>query len=103
MVSVSLHLDDCGMDNGPLKVRPGTHGFARLTRERMDELASEVPEEICCLRQGRALHAAPAAACVITRAQGASSQVHSSEIRAGGSAAARHEMGVRMESPTLTN
>jgi hypothetical protein len=55
MVSVRLHLDDCGLDNGPLKVRPGTHGFGRLTRERMDELTTEVPEEICCLNAGDAL------------------------------------------------
>ena len=55
MVSVRLHLDDCGVDNGPLKARPGTHSFGRLTRERMDELAHEIPEEICCLNAGDAL------------------------------------------------
>ncbi len=55
MVSVRLHLDDCGVDNGPLKVRPGTHSLGRLTRERMSELAAEVPEEICCLNAGDAL------------------------------------------------
>jgi KTSC domain/Phytanoyl-CoA dioxygenase (PhyH) len=54
-VSVRLHLDDCGVDNGPLKVRPGTHSFGRLTRERISELAAEVPEEVCCLNAGDAL------------------------------------------------
>jgi ectoine hydroxylase-related dioxygenase (phytanoyl-CoA dioxygenase family) len=55
MLTVRLHLDDCGLDNGPLKVRPGTHRFGRLTRERMDELAADIPEEICCLNAGDAL------------------------------------------------
>jgi hypothetical protein len=55
MLTVRLHLDDCGADNGPLKVRPGTHGLGRLTRERISELAAEVPEEICCLDAGDAL------------------------------------------------
>jgi ectoine hydroxylase-related dioxygenase (phytanoyl-CoA dioxygenase family) len=55
VVSVRLHLDDCGVDNGPLKVRPGTHSLGRPTRERMSELATEVPEEICCLNAGDAL------------------------------------------------
>jgi ectoine hydroxylase-related dioxygenase (phytanoyl-CoA dioxygenase family) len=43
------------MDNGPLKVRPGTHSFGRLTHDRMDELAREIPEDICCLNAGDAL------------------------------------------------
>jgi ectoine hydroxylase-related dioxygenase (phytanoyl-CoA dioxygenase family) len=55
MVTLRLHLDDCGVDNAPLKVRPGSHGFGRLTRERMDELAREIPDEICCLNAGDAL------------------------------------------------
>jgi hypothetical protein len=55
MVSVRLHLDDCGPDNGPLKVRPGTHSLGRLIRERINELATEAPEEICCLKAGDAL------------------------------------------------
>jgi ectoine hydroxylase-related dioxygenase (phytanoyl-CoA dioxygenase family) len=55
MLTVRLHLDDCGADNGPLKVRPGTHNSGRLSRERIDELAREVPEEICCLAPGDAL------------------------------------------------
>jgi len=55
MLTVRLHLDDCGADNGPLKVRPGTHNSGRLPRERISELATEVPEEICCLDAGDAL------------------------------------------------
>ena len=55
MVSVRLHLDDCGPDNGPLKLRPGTHIRGRLTRERINESGTEVPEEICCLKAGDAL------------------------------------------------
>ena len=55
MLTIRLHLDDCGADSGPLKVRPGTHGLGRLSRQRIDELAVDVPEEICCLAAGDAL------------------------------------------------
>jgi len=37
MVTLRFHLDDCGEDNGPLKVVPGSHCRGRL--ERNDQLA----------------------------------------------------------------
>ncbi len=33
MVTMRLHLDDCGPDNGPLRVMPGSHCEGLLTRE----------------------------------------------------------------------
>jgi hypothetical protein len=35
MLTVRLHLDDCGEDNGPLKVLASTHGLGRIARERI--------------------------------------------------------------------
>jgi len=66
MLTVRLHLDDCGPDNGPLRVRPGTHAFGRLTR---DAIARNTrAEETCCVKKGDAvlmrpllLHASSAA------------------------------------------
>ena len=33
MLTVRLHLDDCGEDNGPLRVLPGSHRLGRLTSQ----------------------------------------------------------------------
>jgi ectoine hydroxylase-related dioxygenase (phytanoyl-CoA dioxygenase family) len=68
MLTVRLHLDDCGPDNGPLKVRPGTHMMGRLTREAIDNTRGTIAEETCCVKKGAAvvmrpllLHASSAA------------------------------------------
>jgi hypothetical protein len=34
MLAVRLHLDDCGEDNGPLRVLPGSHAWAGLDASR---------------------------------------------------------------------
>jgi ectoine hydroxylase-related dioxygenase (phytanoyl-CoA dioxygenase family) len=36
MITLRLHLDDCGPVNGPLKVIPGSHREGRLSRERIE-------------------------------------------------------------------
>jgi ectoine hydroxylase-related dioxygenase (phytanoyl-CoA dioxygenase family) len=36
MITLRLHLDDCGTENGPLKVIPGSHREGRLSRERIE-------------------------------------------------------------------
>jgi ectoine hydroxylase-related dioxygenase (phytanoyl-CoA dioxygenase family) len=55
MLTVRLHLDDCGNDNGPLRVRPGTHAFGRLTRDAIDTARDTTAEETCCVKKGDAL------------------------------------------------
>ncbi len=69
MVTLRLHLDDCGEDNGPLRVLPGTHRLGRLPHARIAELRGEITEEICIAPLGSALvmrplllHASSAAA-----------------------------------------
>ena len=44
MFSLRLHLDDCGPDNGPLKIIPGSHRLGRLSvREVLDLGARHEP------------------------------------------------------------
>lgn len=45
MVTLRLHLDDCTLDNGPLRVLPGTHRHGRLDDRQIDEFRSEIPEQ----------------------------------------------------------
>lgn len=54
MLTVRLHLDDCGPDNGPLRVLPGTHLKGRLTGEQIRE-ASQHPETVCACDAGTVL------------------------------------------------
>ncbi len=55
MVTVRLHLDPCGPENGPLRVLPGTHRHGRLTDAQTETLRSEVPETVCTAGAGDAL------------------------------------------------
>ncbi|MGH7136010.1 MAG: phytanoyl-CoA dioxygenase family protein, partial [Pirellulales bacterium] len=51
MVAVRVHLDDCGPDNGPLRVLPGSHRFGWLDDE-LDDWKSRVAEVVCTVRCG---------------------------------------------------
>lgn len=51
MIAVRVHLDDCGPDNGPLRVLPGSHRSGWV-ENRLDEWKSRVPEVVCTVRCG---------------------------------------------------
>jgi hypothetical protein len=51
MIAVRVYLDDCGPDNGPLRVLPGSHRFGWLD-DRLDDWKSRVPEVTCTVRCG---------------------------------------------------
>lgn len=51
MVAVRVHLDDCGPDNGPLRVLPGSHRTGWLDDE-LDDWKQRVPEAICAVKCG---------------------------------------------------
>ena len=51
MIAVRVHLDDCGADNGPLRVLPGSHRCGWLDEE-LDAWKARVPEAICIVKSG---------------------------------------------------
>jgi hypothetical protein len=54
MLAVRLHLDDCGPDNGALRVLPGSHRHGWLDAE-IDRWKKEVAEVCCSVNCGGAL------------------------------------------------
>ncbi len=69
MLTVRLHLDDCGADNGPLQVMPGSHKAGRLNakeiadwRDRCRAVACTVPRGGALLMRPLLLHASSPAA-----------------------------------------
>lgn len=51
MIAVRVHLDDCGPDNGPLRVLPGSHRFGWLD-DQLDDWKARVPEVVCTVGCG---------------------------------------------------
>ena len=51
MVAVRVHLDDCGPNNGPLRVLPGSHRHGWLD-DRLDVWKARVPEVACLTDAG---------------------------------------------------
>ena len=52
MLAVRISLDDCGPDNGPLRVLPGTHRDGLLSRTAVVHLQAVLEEEVCVLNRG---------------------------------------------------
>lgn len=55
IMTIRLHLDDCGADNGALRVLPGSHKSGRLSAEDMDRWRTENTPVTCVVRRGGAL------------------------------------------------
>ncbi|MGC2112224.1 MAG: phytanoyl-CoA dioxygenase family protein, partial [Candidatus Korobacteraceae bacterium] len=51
MVTVRIHLDDCGVDNGPLRILPGTHLRGVLSDAEIEAL-SKKNEIVCAVQCG---------------------------------------------------
>ncbi len=51
MLAVRVHLDDCGPDNGPLRVIPGTHRHGWV-EEDISHWKETVPEVVCSVGTG---------------------------------------------------
>lgn len=69
MVTLRVQLDDCGADNGPLRVLPGSHRKGRIAGSEIARLRTEIAEIACCAEAGSViamkpllLHASSAAA-----------------------------------------
>lgn len=54
MISVRLHLDPCGEDNGALRVVPGSHRHGRIPEEQIQAIRN-TPEVVCEVATGGAL------------------------------------------------
>ena len=52
IVTLRIHLDPCGQDNGPLRVLPGTHRKGILTNSEISILAKDEPFTECLVPQG---------------------------------------------------
>ena len=49
MVAVRVHLDDCGPDNGPLRVLPGSRRCGWID-DQLDEWKLRIPEVVCTVQ-----------------------------------------------------
>jgi ectoine hydroxylase-related dioxygenase (phytanoyl-CoA dioxygenase family) len=54
-MTIRLHLDDCGAENGALRVLPDSHNAGRLSDEHIDRWRTEYTPVTCAVRRGGAL------------------------------------------------
>lgn len=59
MITLRLHLDACGDDNGPLKVLPGSHLLGRIAAAQIPLLRQSIDEHICIATAGSVLTMKP--------------------------------------------
>ncbi|MGC4047443.1 MAG: phytanoyl-CoA dioxygenase family protein [Armatimonas sp.] len=55
MLALRLHLYDCPIENGALKVLPGTHLKGRISAPEIPKLRAQIPEQLCPARKGDVL------------------------------------------------
>lgn len=55
VVTMRIHLDACDVENGALKVLPGTHGAGRLGAEQIQDCRNRVNEVLCEMDAGDVL------------------------------------------------
>jgi ectoine hydroxylase-related dioxygenase (phytanoyl-CoA dioxygenase family) len=55
LVAVRVHIDECGPENGPLRVVPGSHREGRLTAPAARQLRDRAGEVACTVGRGDAL------------------------------------------------
>lgn len=59
VLALRLHLDDSTLENGPLRVLPGTHILGVLSDDAIHELASQRPAVECTVEEGGILAMRP--------------------------------------------
>lgn len=59
VLALRVHLDDSTVDNGPLRVLPGTHTLGVLTDGSLHDLSTRVPAVDCLMPRGRVLAMRP--------------------------------------------
>lgn len=59
MLTLRIHLDDCGEDNGPLECISGSHRHGRLDKPAIDRIAAEGDAKLCLCARGDILAMRP--------------------------------------------
>jgi ectoine hydroxylase-related dioxygenase (phytanoyl-CoA dioxygenase family) len=59
VLALRVHLDDSTVQNGPLRVLPGSHNQGVLSDDAIHEIASRVPPVDCLIRKGGILAMRP--------------------------------------------
>jgi hypothetical protein len=52
VIALRVHLDDCGADNGPLRVLPGTHQLGVMSDAQLRLCAARISPVPCCAGAG---------------------------------------------------
>jgi len=52
LVAARIHVDDCGLENGPLRVVPASHGRGRVSTTVAKQLKLTLGEEPCVVKRG---------------------------------------------------
>ena len=55
LVAVRLHVDECGENDGPLRIVPGSHRVGRLTNVDAMKVRDKLGEVVCTVEKGGAL------------------------------------------------
>ena len=55
MLAVRVHLDDCGPDNGPVRVLPGSHRAGRLSATAIEHWRGHAAPVVCLAERGAIL------------------------------------------------
>ena len=59
MVTLRVHLDDCGKDVGPLEIIPGSHLYGRLTQTEIKAASEGARSRLCLAKRGEMLAIRP--------------------------------------------
>jgi hypothetical protein len=70
LVAVRLHIDECGSNDGALRLVPGSHKLGRLSNEGALEVRRNLGEVICAVEKGGALVMKPLALHASSKATG---------------------------------
>ncbi|MEN9867999.1 MAG: hypothetical protein RL748_3589 [Pseudomonadota bacterium] len=72
LLALRLHLDDCGPDDGPLRVIAGSHQSGFIDPARAAQMRQQEPEVACCVARGGVVLMRPLLLHASSRSSGSS-------------------------------
>lgn len=72
LVALRLHIDECGLEDGALRVTPGSHRAGRLSDEDKLRLRVDMGEVLCPVTQGGGMAMSPLVLHASSKATGSS-------------------------------